>query len=185
MNAFKRFLSLILIAVLIVSIAPMIPAVSAEGTSYQLADLLKDGKIKPLGRTAVNPEGTGIMCDWPGNGFQMNVSGNGGKLEIGMSSTYDVNWAVLVDGQQVYWQRLAKDGSTISATIPAGAHTVTVVKESDTTAKDADFCDLTTMTFDGTIEAKPANKGLTTDNGIGKILIFSAHFLHSHIPRLD
>ena len=76
MKHLKKVISFLLVAALV---AGMIPAIlstaSAEGTSYQLATLLTEGKIKPLGRTAVNPDSTGIMCDWPGNGFQMNVSG--------------------------------------------------------------------------------------------------------------
>ena len=164
MKHLKKVISFLLVAALV---AGMIPAIlstaSAEGTSYQLATLLTEGKIKPLGRTAVNPDSTGIMCDWPGNGFQMNVSGNGGTLEIVVSTNYAANWVVLVDDTQVYWERLSATGGTISAAIPAGDHLVSVIKESDNQGKETDYCDLTTMTYSGTIAARPADKDLVIE----------------------
>ena len=55
MRMVKKIISFLLVAALV---AGMIPAIlstaSAAGTSYQLATLLTEGKIKPLGRTAVN-----------------------------------------------------------------------------------------------------------------------------------
>lgn len=161
MHLYKRFFCLLLSLAMVLSLLPA--TVLAAGDTYQLAQLLQDGQIKPLGRTAVNPDGTGIMCDWPGNGFQMNVTGSGGKMEITVATSYAANWAVQVDGEQVYWERLSATGGTICTTVPAGDHTVTVVKESDTTAKDTDFCDLTTMIYEGTLAAKPADKALTIE----------------------
>ena len=164
MKTMKKVISLLLAAALLASLMPaVIGTASAAGTAYQLADLLNQGTIKPLGRTAVNPDGTGIMCDWPGNGFQMNVSGNGGTLEIVVSTNYAANWVVLCDDTQVYWERLAAAGGTISATIPAGDHLISVIKESDNQGKETDYCDLTTLTYDGTIAARPADKELVIE----------------------
>ena len=156
----KKIFCLLLCAVILCSLLPTVTL--ADGNTYQLATLLTEGTIKPLGRTAVNPDGTGIMCDWPGNGFQMNVSGAGGTMAIAVSTDYAGNWVVLVDGVQVYWERFTS-GGTISTTIPAGDHLVSVMKESDTEGKETNYCDLTTMTFPGTIEARPADKALTIE----------------------
>ena len=164
MKTLKKIISFLLISALALSFMPtLVNTASAAGTTYQLADLLDQGKIKPLGRTAVNPDKTGIMCDWPGNGFQMNVSGNGGKLEIVVSTNYAANWIVLCDDSQVYWQRLDAAGGTISATIPAGDHLISVIKESDNEGKESNYCDLTTMTYEGTIASRPADKDLVIE----------------------
>ena len=164
MKTTKKMISFLLVLAMAASFMPAVfSTASAESASYQLADLLTEGKIKPLGRTAVNPDKTGIMCDWPGNGFQMNVSGNGGKLEIVVSTNYAANWVVLCDDTQVYWERLASAGGTISATIPAGDHLISVIKESDNEGKESNYCDLTTMTFEGTIASRPADKDLVIE----------------------
>ena len=163
MNTLKKILSLVLTTVLVVGMLPITMSASAEGTVYNLAELLNNSVIKPLGRTAVNPDNTGIMCDWPGNGFQMNVSGGGGTLEVTVVTDYEANWAVLVDDTQVYWERLPETGGTISAAIPSGDHLVSVIKESDNKGKESNYCDLITMTFPGTIQAKPADKALTIE----------------------
>jgi len=164
MKKMKRLFCLMLSMAMLAGMVPaVVGTVSAEGTAYQLAALLTEGKIKPLGRTAVNPDSTGIMCDWPGNGFQMNVTGDGGTLEIVVSTNYAANWVVLCDDTQVYWERLAATGGTISATIPAGDHLISVIKESDNQGKETDYCDLTTMTYSGTIGARPADKDLVIE----------------------
>jgi len=152
----KRWIAFVLAAVLVLS---LVPVLSVDAASYNLAQLLQQDRIKPLGRTAVNPAGTGIMCDWPGNGFEMHVSG-GGTLQITVSTNYAANWAVLVDGEQVYWERLSASGGTISASIPAGSHLVSVIKESDNQGKSTDYCDLTTLTYGGSIASRPADKDL-------------------------
>ena len=62
MRTTKKVLSLLLAMTMIVGLMPaMLSTVSAAAATYQLAELLNQNKIKPLGRTAVNPDGTGIM----------------------------------------------------------------------------------------------------------------------------
>ena len=155
-----RIICLILTAVLVLGLVTtgLATLVSAAATVYQLTDLLAQGKIKPLGRTQKNAAGDGLMTEWSGTGFEMNVSGTGGTMTVGYKAGYGSYWAVLVDGKQV-WRGAAVTGTgSFSATIPAGKHTVSVVKESQI-EKTKTF-DLTTLTFDGTIEAAPANKDL-------------------------
>lgn len=156
----KRILSFLLTLVLLASMIPMVVgSVSAEGTTYQLAQLLAEDKIKPLGRTAPNPDNTGLMCEWAGSGFQVNVSGEGGTVTLGVHTNYYSTWVIQVDGEQVLRQHYSSGGDiSVSAEIPAGKHTVTVIKDSENTSLEADYCDLQTMTFPGAIEARPVDK---------------------------
>lgn len=165
MNAIKKIISFFLVAAIAVGMMPMlIGAASAENTSYPLATLLTEGKIKPLGRTAVNPDSTGLMCEWAGSGFQVNVSGEGGTLSLGVHTNYYSTWVIQVDSEQILRQHYASGGDiTVSAEIPAGDHTVTVIKDSENTSLEADYCDLQTMAFSGTIEARPADKDLVIE----------------------
>lgn len=135
-------------------------AVSAAVTTYNLVDLLAEGKIKALGRTQANAAGTGITADWSGSGFDINVSGDGGTMTIGFTSSYTAYWAILVDGDQIWRGYTASGTGSFSATIPSGSHTVRVVKETQTSSSETSYSNLTTLAFDGTIETAPANKSL-------------------------
>ena len=154
---FKRILCAVLVSACVFTVLPATMLRANAETVYQLTDLLAQEKIKPLGRTQANQAGTGILTDWPGSGFQMNVSGIGGTLTVAVNTSYDSNWAVLVDGEQVFWERLSP-GTNITANIPAGNHTVTVIKESDASSVQTAYCEFTTMSFAGTIENPPAQK---------------------------
>lgn len=161
----KRVLSFLLTLVLLAGMIPMVVgSVSAEGTTYSLVDLAKQDKIKLLGRTAVNPEGTGLMCEWAGSGFQVNVSGQGGPMTVAVSNNYYSTWVIQVDGEQVFREHYKSGGEfTFSAQIPAGAHTVTVIKDSENQSLATDRTDLISMTFDGTIETRPGDKDLVIE----------------------
>ena len=158
MRNFKKMISWCLLAALVIGLLAGVAVNTVSAAANSLKTMAANGQVKLLGRTA--PGTNGLMADWPGNGFEMNVSGSGGKLEVGVSANYAANWTVLVDGQQVYWERLSSKGGTISANIPSGKHLVSVIKESDNQGKATDYCDLTTLSFPGTIEKAPADKDL-------------------------
>ncbi len=161
---FVRILCLVLSAVLVLGLitGALVTVVSAAATTYQLTELLANGKIKPLGRTQKTLAGDAITADWSGSGFDINVSGNGGTLTIGYKANYTAYWAILVDGVQIWRGQTATSsgGSTFGATIPSGKHTVRVVKETQMSNSETGYSNLTTLTFEGTIEKAPANKGL-------------------------
>lgn len=160
---FMRILCLAMAAVLVVGLlAGLLATVaSAAATTYQLADLLAEGKIKPLGRTQTNRAGDGITAEWSGSGFDVNVSGSGGTMTLGYKSSYASYVAVLVDGAQIWRGQLASSAAgSLSVTIPSGAHTVRVVKETQLSSSATAYWYFTTLAFGGTVEAAPANKGL-------------------------
>lgn len=156
LKVWKKAVSVCLLAALVIGLFTGVAVKTVLAATDSLKTLAANGQVKLLGRTA--PGTNGLMADWPGNGFEMNVSGSGGKLQVGVSTNYAANWTVLVDGEQVYWERLSATGGTISASIPAGKHLVSVIKESDNQGKATDYCDLTTLSFPGTIEKAPADK---------------------------
>ena len=57
----------------------------------------------------------------------------------------------------MFWERIPTGTNTISVDVPAGNHKITVIKESEINPKESDYCDLTTLTFGGKIEAAPEN----------------------------
>lgn len=158
----KKILSFLLILVMVLGMIPF--AASAESATYSLVELAAQNKIKLLGRTAPNPENTGLMCEWAGSGFQVNVSGKGGPMTIAVSNNYYSTWVIQVDGEQVFREHYKNGGElTFSAQIPAGKHTVTVIKDSENQSKPTDRTDLISLTFAGTIEARPADKDLVIE----------------------
>ncbi len=157
MGLLKKALSVLLACLLIFGTVSMSPLASAA-TVYQLSELLQQGKIKALGRTQVG--GNGINTDWSGSGFEINVNSTGGAFTVGFACNYNSYWAILVDGTQV-WRGLAKSGTgTFSATVPAGQHLVSVVKETQPSSSASAYFDLTTLSFAGTVETAPAKKDL-------------------------
>ena len=156
----NRILCAILVLTLGCGLVALGVAAAPADTSnvYNLAELLEQGKIKALGRTQAG--GRGILGDWSGSGFEMNVSGNGGAMSVGIETSYECSWAILVDGEQVFWERIKPADKSLNVDIPAGNHKVTVIKESELSNSETAYCDLTTLTFGGNIEAAPANKDI-------------------------
>ena len=160
MRRTMRKLAGLLTVVLCLSLGVLTVPAGAAATQ-NLTALLAAGTIKPLGRTQVNAAGTGITADWSGSGFDVNVTG-GGKLTVGYKASYSNYWAVLVDGEQIWRDLLSANtsGGTFSVTIPAGAHTVRVVKETQISTSTTAYSMLTTLAFDGTIVGAPEKKDI-------------------------
>ncbi len=168
MKGIRRITSYVLSFALLFGMMGGIAAVpaAAASTTHNLATLAKNGQIKLLGRTSVNSDSSGIMTDWSGSGFEINVTLTAARtFTVGYKMNYNNYWAALVDGKQVWRGMIShtKDGTltsgTFSFTVPAGTHTVSVIKETEIGAYSYKH-DLTTLAFDGTINAAPAKKGL-------------------------
>lgn len=158
----KLFLCLSLTMVILIGLVGVIGAQGAEAQGHSLAELLKNGQIKPLGRTTVNDDATGIRTDWSGSGFAMNVTADGGIFTVNYTSSYASYWVILADGEQV-WRGIAPaatSGKTFTAVIPKGSYTLSVVKETQIGNSSAAYFDLNSVTFAGTVNARPADKPL-------------------------
>ena len=158
----RRILSMSLCAALLLCMGAVLLPTKAEAasTTHKLETLLNEGKIKALGRTQASLLGDGITADWSGNGFEANLNVTSGDILIG----YNVNkaglyGAVLVDGVQV-WRGLTYGTGTVRVPVTPGTHTVSMIRETGhSSSADASYL-LTTLAFDGTILAKPADKDL-------------------------
>ena len=168
MKILHRVVSYVLSAVLLFGMMSGIAAVPAAAatTTYNLATLAKNKQIKLMGRTSVNSDSSGIMTDWSGSGFEINVTLTAATtFTVGYKMNYNNYWAALVDGEQVWRGMISPttDGTltsgTFSFTVPAGTHTVSVIKETEIGTYTYKH-DLTTLAFDGTINTAPANKSL-------------------------
>ncbi|MBP3305168.1 MAG: hypothetical protein J6L24_04280 [Oscillospiraceae bacterium] len=156
MKKFRKIISLLLSLALLCGLTGNVLA--ANPATWQLSELLGAGKIKALGRTEAG--GSGILTDWSGSGFEINVTADGGEFTVGYTASYNVYWAILVDGEQVWRGQAAAGTGTFGTTIAAGSHTVSVIKETQISTDTSAYCDLTTVSFDGTVNAAPAEKEL-------------------------
>ena len=157
----KKVLCLALSAIfLLTPVANPVATQAAQATVYQLTSLLSSNKIKALGRTQAG--GSGLLADWSGAGFEINVSGTGGTMSVGYKSSYAAYWAIFVDGAQTarILAPAATAGSSFSFTVPSGAHTIGVVKDTEISTSEAAYYDLTTLSFAGQINTAPAKKDL-------------------------
>lgn len=143
------------------------PAAKAASTAHNLATLLENGQIKPLGRTQANADGTGIMTDWSGTGFEINVNATGGMFTVKHKSSYDNYWQILLDGEYLWRGKVGKtlandvdNGGYFSFNVPAGQHTVSIIKETQISSSDTAYVELQSLTFDGEILSRPADKDL-------------------------
>jgi len=155
-----RILCLILSVILVLGLitGALVTIASAATSTHQLATLLKDGKIKPLGRTQVNTAGDGITANWSANGFEMNVSSNGGDFVIGYKTNATNSYiAVLVDGKQV-WRGAIYGTGSVTVPLTAGKHTVSAIRENGHVNSTSSYIHFTTVTFDGTVENAPSQK---------------------------
>ncbi len=165
MKKVSMIIALVLVIAMVLGLVAMIPtALAAEEITqtYQLAELLNGGNIKPLGRTQAG--GAGIRTDWSGTGFAaiMNVPEEG-ELTVGYVSSYETYWAVRVDGEE-HWRGYAAantSGGTFACRLPAGKHTVEVIKETQISTSQSAYCDLTTVTVPAdTVITRVGDQGL-------------------------
>ncbi len=165
MKKVSMVIALILVIAMVLGFLAMIPSVIAAEeltVSYGLSELLSSGAVKPMGRTQVG--GAGIRTDWSGTGFAATVTvPEEGILEIGYVSSYHTYWAVRLDGQ-AHWRGYAASntsGGTFSCRLPAGTHTVEVIKETEISSNQAAYCDLTDVTVPaGTVIEHPGDQEL-------------------------
>lgn len=158
-------------------------SVSAANTTYKLEDLLKEGKIKALGRTKVSDKHDGITADWSANGFEININSAGGYFQVGYeSSLAKVYSAILVDGEQV-WRGLTTGVGTAKVMLTPGKHRVSVIRENGHSSKQV-YLVYTTVAFEGTIEARPADKSLYIEV-VGDSLACGAGSVRDYAPGVQ
>lgn len=162
----SRYLCMVICAVMVLgSFLHSLPLkVSAASTTYKLAELLEEDKIKPLGRTTVHEvSGTQYLAtDWSGTGFEISLTHSEDQtLVLGYRASYSSYWAIHLDGEQIYrGSHGASSNGSIYITVPSGTHTVSFIKESALSDSETAYWDLSTLRLSGTVNAAPANKDL-------------------------
>lgn len=132
---------------------------------YSMKDLKKS--INLLGeRTAINNKGE-LLAEWSASGFEMkiNVKEGGTDLRLGMKASYVSYWTVFVDGEK--WGDGAVEipkGVTkrlVAKGIPAGEHTIRVIKDSQIGNLRNNYTSVTSFEFAGTVgKVSTADKDL-------------------------
>ena len=143
--------------------APVVETPDMPVEEYSMEAL--KGRIKLLGeRTGYNGSGE-LMAEWAGSGFEINVNvgEEGTDLVLGFRSNYAARWKVYVDGEQ-YGDRIAtKTGNRkqiIARAIPAGEHTIRLVKDTEPATNRNNYNSLLSFSFNGEIMTPPEDKPL-------------------------
>jgi len=120
---------------------------------FDMKDLKKE--IKLLGeRTEINAKGE-LLAEWSASGFEMkiNVKEGGTDLRLSVRSSYASYWVVFVDGEK--WGDAVEipKGVTkrlVAKSIPAGEHTIRVLKDSQIGNLRNNYTSVTSFEFAGT-----------------------------------
>lgn len=129
---------------------------------FDMKALKKD--IKLLGdRTEFNSKGE-LLTEWSASGFEMkiNVKEGGTDLRLGLRASYASYWTVFVDGERWGDAVQIPKGVTkrlVAKGIPAGEHTIRVLKDSQIGNLRNNYTSITSFEFAGTVEkTKTADK---------------------------
>jgi len=126
------------------------------GNKYTMKELQYDMKI--FGR--VGYVKTAAAFDWSASGFEMNVNAVGGKFTVKYSFSYASYFVVFVDGVQIARPLLSGAIGSFSFDLVPGVHTIRIVKESAISSTIGSFNCFNSVSFDGEILNKSADKNL-------------------------
>lgn len=133
------------------------PVTVEQGTleDIPMSAIYFDSKI--YGRCV--PSAGFMTLDFSASGFEMNAASNGGDMTISYMAGYDMYVAVFVDGVQVDRPLLAAGNGILTVPLSEGEHTVMVLKETEVNTSGQTL-QLMSMTLDGTVLEKPADREL-------------------------
>ncbi len=132
-------------------------------TEYSIDDL--EGSVKLLGERTGFSNGEELLVEWSGSGFEMNVDigEEGTDLRIGFRSNYNAIWKVFVDGQLWGDRVTSKTGNRkqiVARGIPAGEHTIALVKDSEPGQNRNNYNSILTVAFNGELLEPNGQKDL-------------------------
>lgn len=138
------------------------PVADSKLTEHKIEDI--QDSLRLLGeRTGFS--GGEILAEWSGSGFEMNVdiAEGGSDLRIGFRCNYGARWKVYVDGEE-YGERLVTSNGnkkyTAATAIPAGEHTIALVKDSQPATSRNNYNSILSVAFNGEFLTPPADKEL-------------------------
>lgn len=112
-------------------------------------------EAKMLGRC--NIYGTTVSSDWSGGGFEIRLKLDEADVTLNYKLSAHQYMVLYVDGVQVQRFNMNKNQESIKLPVPAGEHTVMLVKDSETRT-DGFSMDLVSLTFSGQVLERPADK---------------------------
>ena len=175
------------LAVIIAFAAPFTTPVRAESTTYSFEELLAQDKVKVLGRHTPGM----VTTFWSGCGVELNVETAGGEMRIDIATTdKPIYYEAFVDGQSIGRTNLVSQQQPYAVfSVPAGKHTVRVVKDTTTSKAGDNFVSFEKLTFDGTVLERPADKdmyieilGASSTAGAGTLGVYKYGDVH-HYPQ--
>ncbi len=121
---------------------------------YALIDIADS--LRLLGdRTAFSSEDE-LIVEWSGSGFEVDVKINeeGSDLRLGVRCNYASRWSIFVDG--VRWgEKVAittgNKEQIVARAIPAGEHTIRVIKESQPNTSRNNYNNIHSFDFNGEV----------------------------------
>lgn len=126
-----------------------------ELEEYSMAAIFYDSKI--YGRCTA--DAVFLTMDFSASGFEMTVEADGGDMVMSYIAGCDLYVAVFVDGKQVDRPLLNSGAGELKIKLSKGTHTVMVLKETEVSTS-GQALNLLSMTFDGKILDKPADRDL-------------------------
>lgn len=115
-----------------------------------------EGWIKINERQYFKPNGR-LTCDWSLDGFAMNINAVGGTFKVTYEANYEIYFSVHIDGAETVRPCCAPDATEFSFDVPAGEHSIHVMKDTQVGKVNGDYCDLLSLAFEGEI-LKPEGK---------------------------
>lgn len=143
-----------------------------KNTQQEEASKLKEYKmgeikdsIKLLGERSGYNKDDELIAEWSGSGFEMrvNIAEGGSDLRLGFRCNYAARWKVYVDGEQFGERFSTATGNrkqTVATGIPAGEHTISVVKDSQPATSRNNYNSVLSVAFDGDFLEAPADNEL-------------------------
>lgn len=143
-----------------------------KNTQQEEASKLKEYKmgeikdsIKLLGERSGYNKDDELIAEWSGSGFEMrvNIAEGGSDLRLGFRCNYAARWKVYVDGEQFGERFSTATGNrkqTVATGIPAGEHTISVVKDSQPATSRNNYNSVLSVAFNGDFLEAPADKEL-------------------------
>ncbi len=121
--------------------------------------------IKLLGERSGYNKDDELIAEWSGSGFEMrvNIAEGGSDLRLGFRCNYAARWKVFVDGEQFGERFATSTGNrkqTVATGIPAGEHTISVVKDTQPATSRNNYNSVLTVAFNGDLLEAPAKNDL-------------------------
>ncbi len=147
--------------------------VNAEAQkTYKLFDLYKEKKVKIIGRSQTDYNGT--MCEWAGNGIEFNAKTNGAAIRISLTTNEKIYFAAYVDG--VYQDRnssVTKDNPYFFVNCPEGEHNIKILRDTEHGNSKNHITKLVSISTDGELLDPPKDndfliEAIVSTTGLGK-----------------